>query len=184
MLISWDVPTQKTEIKPKAFCSNHVLTGPHIQSQCVAKHSREDTSHVISTWPMRESRLSIQSDWLRSVHVTMGSEIMMQMQSSSKTDIQLVLVLEGWRQRFHIENSSGGGSTYREYMNPQSWRRPFWSTQTTPGITWLTVVFQAVFASMGPTLFSMFVKITLEWGFGHQSIWLTNEDPTPGFWAT
>ena len=73
MLISWVVPTQNTHThthtKPKAFCSNPVLTGPHVQSKCVAKHSLVDTSHVISAWPMRESRLSIQSDWLRSVHV-------------------------------------------------------------------------------------------------------------------
>ena len=48
MLTIWDVPTQKTQ-RNKAFCSNPVLTGPHVQSKCVTKHSRADTSHTIST---------------------------------------------------------------------------------------------------------------------------------------
>ena len=48
MLSSWDVPTQKTQ-RNKAFCSNPVLTGPHVQSKCVTKHSHADTSYRIST---------------------------------------------------------------------------------------------------------------------------------------
>ena len=71
MLTSRDVPTQKTQ-RNKAFCSKPVLTELRMQSKYVTKNSRADTSHVILTWPIRESQLSIQSDWLRYVHVTNG----------------------------------------------------------------------------------------------------------------
>lgn len=145
-----------------------------MQSKYVTKHSRADTSHVISTWPIRESQLSIQSDWLRSVHVTNGvrdhdadAELQQNKHTVGASSRRLKAALSHWEQQWR-----GRGSTYREYMNPRSWRRPFWSTQTTPGITWLTAVFQAIFALMGPTLFSLFVKTTLEWGFGHQPLFL------------
>ena len=159
------------ETKPSALilfsqdptCSQSVLPSILVQTRVMwfqpdQRESPDFLSNLIGSvlymWPIR-------------------SQIRMQIQSTRWVAVrQLVLVLEGWRQSFRFEDIIGRGSTYRECMKPLIWRRPFWSTQATPGIAWLTVVFQTPFAFLRPTLFSSFVKRTLDWGFGHQALFL------------